>query len=603
MSAKKLVVEALGPRLTKAVWSHSYEHVLPFSIQRFELAAILPAVFYMFRFGIRRGAGNFIKTYGENVGTPSQRARSVNVRRIAEKLAKIDELEGFEGEAEKAILGDWLLCSCLENIRHAVGQDKQVQRVLPAHYMSSWIDLPTQVVHLRGVPETMVAILADQSKGEYVVRNKVGDKTRFPVGPGYENNVLMRAFLQGVKRRGDFINDKASDRFDEENEMVGLDQLVMIRLARLLSAAPDSVKRAAPSQISNQRPVAERAARNFAEDIRRFVRAYAEPLPRQALVGMLESCMAVGMTGILTSTTGILAHWERHGSIPPRDEQHPAGIFVDCASGVNLRIRTHAENSMDEFVRLQDRLPTVLMMLRLLDYHASINKPIKKENIQRRPYATQWLNELGSLLHGRHRESNGILRKIHDKAEQLAAELEHEYPEVAEILEEIDYPPTDITVIRLAEVLVALMGPSKCRSHLLMLTDSVLCTMRPNGVATKRKTTRGSIRGRAGRRREVRSVILTDSVLDYLVHLHLLPPGNKSGTRRLSFREFVDKIRDRYGFHVDTAPPGATISNEILQRNSATLERRLRDLGLLIGVNDAEAMKRLRPRFAPADTR
>ena len=28
------------------------------------------------------------------------------------------------------------------------------------------------------------------------------------------------------------------------------------------------------------------------------------------------------------------------------------------------------------------------------------------------------------------------------------------------------------------------------------------------------------------------------------------------------------------------------------------LERRLRDLGLLVGVNDAESMKQLRPRFA-----
>jgi hypothetical protein len=40
-----------------------------------------------------------------------------------------------------------------------------------------------------------------------------------------------------------------------------------------------------------------------------------------------------------------------------------------------------------------------------------------------------------------------------------------------------------------------------------------------------------------------------------------------------------------------------TISNDFLQTNRATLERRLRDLGLLIGVNDAEAMKRLQPRF------
>jgi len=30
------------------------------------------------------------------------------------------------------------------------------------------------------------------------------------------------------------------------------------------------------------------------------------------------------------------------------------------------------------------------------------------------------------------------------------------------------------------------------------------------------------------------------------------------------------------------------------------LERRLRDLGLLVGVNDAEAMKHLKPRFEPS---
>jgi hypothetical protein len=41
-----------------------------------------------------------------------------------------------------------------------------------------------------------------------------------------------------------------------------------------------------------------------------------------------------------------------------------------------------------------------------------------------------------------------------------------------------------------------------------------------------------------------------------------------------------------------------TISNEHLQQNRRVLERRLRDLGLLVGVNDAEAMKHLTPRFA-----
>jgi hypothetical protein len=56
-------------------------------------------------------------------------------------------------------------------------------------------------------------------------------------------------------------------------------------------------------------------------------------------------------------------------------------------------------------------------------------------------------------------------------------------------------------------------------------------------------------------------------------------------------------LRERYGLYVDREPPGHPVSQELLLRNKAWLERRLRDLGLLIGVNDAESMKQLRPRY------
>ena len=65
----------------------------------------------------------------------------------------------------------------------------------------------------------------------------------------------------------------------------------------------------------------------------------------------------------------------------------------------------------------------------------------------------------------------------------------------------------------------------------------------------------------------------------------------------LSFKDFMRVLHERYGFCVDVAPPGMTISNELLRANRVVLERRLRDLGLLMGVNDAEAMKHLQPRF------
>ena len=97
---------------------------------------------------------------------------------------------------ERQSSADLLLCFCLENAKHSQGRDQQVQRIGPAHYLASWVDLPQQVSHLRHIPEMIVATLADQD-GEHVKVNDEGDKTWFAVGRGYEDNVLLRAFSQG----------------------------------------------------------------------------------------------------------------------------------------------------------------------------------------------------------------------------------------------------------------------------------------------------------------------------------------------------------------------------------------------------------------------
>ena len=593
-NARKLVEDVLGPGMTREIWSGNYDKVLPVSVQDFELSSILPAVFYMFRFGHRRGRGKFIETFGLPEGSESEKRRSATVDRVTERLSGAVGLEGFNGEPEKAILGDLLLCFCLENTKHNLGRDQQIQRVAPAHYMASWIDLPDRVSYLRYVPEMIVAMLANQ-KGKSVEQSD-DKKTWFPVGRRYEENVLLRAFSQGVTRRG-ASNDLASDKFEDEDDSVGLDQLLMIRLAQQLGRAPEKNRDKEGSSISNQRPIAEQAARNFSEDIRRFVRSYAVPMPRYALVEMLESCFTIGLTTVLTSTVELLLWWAKTGKIPSREEQLPAPLFVDCSNGVERSIRTAAEQSMDDYLRRMDRFPVLLMVLRLLDSQARHNREIRGENIAIRPYATEWLNLLGDLLHNRHSEAQRILFIIEDFAERLAAVLADDYSEAAEIL--TNDTSQENPVWRLADGLMVLMGPQP-RSNFMGMLDSSLLTGRPNGLATKRTTTRGLGGSTTRRKRDVRSLVFTDSVLDYLVHLHLLKSGNKPGVRPLSFREFLEVLRERYGFCVDTAPPGMTISNELLQRNRIILERRLRDLGLLVGVNDAEAMKRLEPRFKPA---
>ncbi|MDE0069129.1 MAG: hypothetical protein OXO48_05405 [Caldilineaceae bacterium] len=590
---RALVEDVFARDMTGEIWSATYDKALPITVNDFDLSAVLPAVFYMFRYGQRRGTGKFLEVFGSHTGTSRQRRQSVTVERITERITENSSFAGFDDEVEKAILSDLLLCFCLENARRALGRQAQVQRVAPTHYLASWVDLPHQVGDLRDVPDMIVAMLADQ-KGEYVQHKCDGDGTLFAVGEGFEDNVLLSAFNQGITRRGE-LGSRTADQF-EEGTPVGLDQLLMIRLAQQLGEAPDKPrggKRKQKEKISNQQPIAQKAACFFSEDIRRFVHAYAKKIPRHAFVELLESCIALGMTTILTSVIEILLEWEKMGKIRSKNGQEPACLFVDCSNGVDHRLRMLAEQSMDDFMRRVERFPVILMALRLLDYVARRNRKIKGLNIATTPDATAWINLLGDLLYNPCPEAQRILANIDDQSEELAEKLEDEYPEALGILRNVDNQTNPIW--RLAEALTSLLGRGTRQRNMMRMIDSTLLIDQPHGLASKRTTTRNSTG--TGKRRDTRSFVFTDSVLDYLVHLHVLPSGHKLGTRPLSFKAFMDTLRQRYGLTVDMAPDGMDISNDLLQANRAILERRLRALGLLIGVNDAEAMKRLVPRF------
>ena len=121
-------------------------------------------------------------------------------------------------------------------------------------------------------------------------------------------------------------------------------------------------------------------------------------------------------------------------------------------------------------------------------------------------------------------------------------------------------------------------------------------TDEPNGMSLSR---RAQVRTAGGNYRmaSLYSMALSDTMLDYLVHRHLRRSGKGFKAHDLSLAKFIELLRERYGLHVDQAPPDVAISSDSLARNRRFLERRLRDLGLLVGVNDAESMKRLRQRF------
>lgn len=231
-----------------------------------------------------------------------------------------------------------------------------------------------------------------------------------------------------------------------------------------------------------------------------------------------------------------------------------------------------------------------------MDYQARYDPSLKKRDIKYRPYATEWVNLLGDLLKGRRDEARDVHRDLERYAQRLAEAFEEDYPEAAEILQNDRNQPSPVW--RLAEALTFLQGRKSTQNNVSSVLDSSLLLSRPNGMAARRRVIR-TVVGSGRKTRDVRSIVFTDAVLDHLVHLHVLRNGKAAGYRPRAFAEFLQVLHRRHGLCVDTAPPGVTVSNDLLRENRSILERRLRDLGLLVGVNDAESMKYLRPRFEP----
>ncbi|MCX6019972.1 MAG: hypothetical protein NTZ50_15985 [Chloroflexi bacterium] len=585
---KQILEEVLGTATAKLFWTKNYQDAFPLSFDDFDIDAILPAMLYMFRRGFRRGAGQFGKVFGESAGDGKHAI--VTMRNVALKLGVRADVEGFEGAVGGNLLADLLLAFSLQNRKHAPGRDEPLIRAFPSHYMASWIDLPISVANLRGVPEMLVALLAQQESGD-ALDPKMKGRTRFSITHDYAANDLLRVFSAGMRTSDD--PQRLQEDFDESS-LIGVDQLLTVRIAHEMKEAPRRMTeaRAQGSGIPNRRPLAEKAADDFSEDLRIFLRAYGQAIPRQSFLPMLETAFCAGLSNVLLSTAEMLYVWREDGRLPQRREQQETALFVDCSDGGDYALRRASEQSTDECMRRLRAIPAILSMLRILDERAVYR--VKSQPLPpHMPSAAARINLLGDL-HGRMmKESERTDENIDEWAQKLGEQLRDagQHEDVVDLLNARQKPAAE----RLGTAITMLMGDQINLVDFMTAIDSALGMRLPHGLARSRRVHADQTATRR-RTRVVRSIVFSDAFLDFAVHRHLFKTVDKQ--RPLSFVRFLAILRERYGFYVDQAPPGQSISGELLQKNRALLESRLRDLGLLVGVNDAESMKFLRPRFA-----
>jgi len=588
---RQVIESVLGSQMTAQIWTSTYSPVFPFVPQDFSVGAVLPMMLYLFRWGNRRGKGQFAAVYGAN-GPPT-------ISSTVDRLISDPAIEGFDTASGRAILGDFLLTSIFENRRHSESHDEQVQRCFANHYYASWIDLPSSAANLRGVPELVTALLSDQREGEIV--EPFAERGRYRVGARIQENDLLRALAPGTTTTG-MKSDLKSDELDEA-VLLPLDQLLTVRLAQGCGEAPaKAVGRNNPGPIPNQRPIAARAAENFRDDLLVFLDCYAAggSMPRSALLQMLESAIAIGLVTILTASVEIMNRWAATGMLPDLDEAPQFPLFFDCSSGSDPVLRATSEESGFLLRQALNRLPAVLMHARLLDHFVRSESDIDRRKLPpTSPDATQWLNLTGSILNGSHDEAREARRHFSKTARKLrdAAETAEDL-ELRVLLGE-EGGDTD-PGRALAEALSTAFVDSSNHGteRLNNFLSSALMIDEVNGLAKRRKVVLHQTRRKGqGRRGDALSFVMTNPVIEYLVHRHIRRIGKGRKEQPLSYPDFLRILRERYGFYVDRAPPNLAIPSDVLQRNRRMFERRLRDLGLLVGVNDAERMKKIKWRY------
>ncbi len=575
--SKQIIEEVLGKPMMKELWTSACPLVLPVIPQTFELPATIAPALYMLRWNRRRGKGNFVAEFGNpeasRVGHRAAKAVEVSTKLLNNLTGTI---KGCEHSVERDILADLLLAYCFENKGRSEERNAPIQRVYPTHYFSSWIDLPDSVAHLRGVPELVVSTLRSGSRG-------VREAGILPVSE-FMSIPLIGALGDGLFIDGD-PTSRDSDRFDE-SKCVGIDQLLTIRVAECLGVAPNPV---AGGSIPQFAIPAARAHREWYEDMNVFLRAYGHQVPRVTLVTMLETCLAVGLSTVYLATIELLREWESTGAVPARETQKAWPIFVDCSAGADRQLRQMAEESMATAIRHLQRVCVQFMVIKVLMFQAKamrIEGFTRTDNPLRDPIDS--MNTLGSLLMGDHAGSQRLHDSLDEKCVQIAERLVEEKEEShLQLLEDPNLHPA----WRLGEYVVCSMGNKLQFSYLRAFFDSCLMTNSPNGLAERRMTRQQQYNI------EKRSVILSNTALDYLVHRHVRQGKKGTPLKCMSVHGFIDVLRTRYGFYISDAPRGTDTPSDLLRRNRIYLERRLRDLGLLAGVNDAEAMKRLRPRY------
>jgi len=549
-----------------------YEPAMKIDYQNVQLEDILPGLFYLIRLGRRRGKGG----WGERTA-----------KQVAAELAgRADKFEGFDSEKGRALLEEWLKASVLR-LNERKNSDK-VMSIRPLHFMTYRVDLPSNWVHLRSVPEFLAAILQHDPSAEPLKTGGDGRPEAFALQS--PNNLFWQAFGAGMTNR-EGQTSAESDTYEESREL-DIESLLAVRVVEGLRP-PQEVTAGGAGVISGFEPLCPHQARIFREDFSRFLRAYSSAnVPLRALGDYVLCLMALHLpvyslchmyaSNYLYET----GEWVTDKHTESGKRIWELGIYPDLTGGRVRKSRELAQQSYATHYGMMMRQLRAMIGFRLLKHYLTNDIRELRQN------RLKGIELLKTLARGRQPSSDDIYLAAQGSARPALSTLESAQPggewpeELTGIINDASLKPFD----KLVEILATTQDDLRAQMTKFITSH------------TRRNMESGLLAGSPGRPDE-NHYTLGIQLLETLVQLLILKPCDPPVSRPLDIYDFVRLLKERYSIWVDEPPPHLDQSHEArkaAQANFDVLKEKLRQLGFFRAVTDARRMQRLRPRYIPA---
>jgi len=567
----------LGGELHSELIGFKYEPLSLIDPNNFRVHEAIPGLIYVFRYGRRRGKGRWTEVSLSDEPRQELTTR-VTVRDVARTLVQESpRLEGFDQQAGEDIVSDWLAAAVVQTLRGTGEVDDPVQWIRPLHYFACWADLPKQFINLRSVPELLAGVMTDADSG-VLGRDPSGP---FSVAANPSMNILLEVLGHGVNYGN--TEDLTGDRLAVESDTdIGPEELLCAVLGEQLGSAPRPIG-GEGGTVPVYDTLCPLQARQLREDVSVLLRAYHRTMPSSVLIEYVCAILCANLNAFWLchmATANRLYQTGYHDEVTAEE----LSLFFDAGADANSTVRQLAETAVAENYHMMETYVRTAVGLRLLARlvdTAELSVPDPSED------TVAHLQALANLRINR--EPNvEMAAKIY--LQRLRGKFEEASELISGDMEAILHGQANMSAVdRLVEVLVRIQ--SELFERLRKFHTG--CT----GAATSY----GIVRTH-GVRPPVPYYSLTNPAIEALVHANCVKRNKTLAEVRVPISGLQQILCSKYGLLLDGSQASGgsgRVSQAVYDENLKRFNERLRMLGLLRDVSDAQAMQTLELTYPP----